>query len=202
MLTNSHPSVPDSNTEKHFMDRLSGERCGQDILWPSSWSCWATQIGVHAHIQTHTHTQDPGRQVSLCCVGMNPSQHLCFTVRDPYICHPEGGQERRKPARARQREKIKLSLCFSPCAPFCSSTVVPHQQRETCIFYTAKLRKMELFLSNDVWPLRSFPVLMSLYGSPCSPEWKTCLSIKRPSTMKGQNVGRKKGLTFKESGLL
>lgn len=44
----THTRVPDSNTEKHFMNRMSGERCGQDILWPFSWSCRATLIGVHA----------------------------------------------------------------------------------------------------------------------------------------------------------
>ena len=34
--THTHTHVPDFNTEKHFMNSLSGERCGQDILWPFS----------------------------------------------------------------------------------------------------------------------------------------------------------------------
>lgn len=148
---------------------------------------------MHVH---HTHTSGPEKWVSLCCVGMNPWQHPCCTVRYPYFCHPEGGQESQIPARERHDEKIVVPM-FLPCAP--SSSLLWHSTSAAwdLHLYTAKLWKMELFLSYDVWPQRSFLVHKSLYVSPCSPEWKSCLSIERPSTMKGQNGGRRKGWLLK-----
>ena len=162
------------------------------------------QVHTHTHTHTHTHrhTHGPERRVSLYCGGMNPWQHLCCTVRDPYFCHPEGGHVRRKPARMRQGEKIKLFLCFGPILLPAVLLWYNTSAAWDLHLYTVRLWKMELFLSYDVWPQRLFPVLKSLYVGPCFPEWKTRLSIKRPSTMKGQNVGRKKGLTFKGPGLV
>lgn len=193
------------------MDSLSGERCEQAILWPYSWSCWATLIVLHArtrhtctHAQMHPrgHTSGPEKWVSLCCEGMNPWQRPCCTVRYPDFCHPEGGQGSQMPARDRHDEKIHIPM-FLPRAP--SSSLLWHNTLAVWdLFrhlYTAKQWELELFLSYDVWPQRSFPVLKSLYVSPCSPEWKSRLSIKRPNTIKGRN-GLEKRVTFNGSGIL
>lgn len=68
MQTNTltHTRVPDSNTEKHLVDSLSGERCEQDILWPCSWSCWATLIVLHA-CTPHTHIRPWEMSLTLLC---------------------------------------------------------------------------------------------------------------------------------------
>ena len=79
-----------------------------------------------ARTHTHTHTHSPERRVSLCCGGMNPWQHPCCTVRDPYFCHPEGGHVRRKPARMRQEEKDKVVSVFWPHLPSCGLVVVQY----------------------------------------------------------------------------
>lgn len=90
MLTHSHSHRHTLVSQILTQKSTSWTGClgkGVDKIFPGRFLGAAKlHIGVHEY----THTPGPERQVSLCRVAMNPWQHLCCTVRDPYFCHPQG----------------------------------------------------------------------------------------------------------------
>lgn len=154
---------------------------------------------THTHTyMTHTHTGPWETGLTLLCGDESLTAPMLHSKR-PLFLPSRGRPGETETSEGGREEKIKVPM-FLPRTPPCSLVVV-HQRHETCIFIQPSCEKWNYF-SHMMWAQRSFPVLKSLCVSPCSPEWKTCLSIKRPNTMKGHNAGRKKGLTFKGSGLL
>ncbi len=113
------------------MDRLSGERCGQDILWPFSWSCWATLIVLHActhtctHAHTHTHTGPWETDLTLLCGDESLTAPVLHSKR-PLFLPPRGRAGETETSESEAGRKDKVVPMFLPCAPSCSLIVVQY----------------------------------------------------------------------------